>query len=251
MLYLAQVFVFRGFLKTSHSALNGQVIRGRIFQRHNPQSSIENCLKSTKNSPNTSFSNVFVLPTTVRWFLYRKYTFVHLTLSILNFLIQIIILRKWFRTKQRNPNMTTEKGAYLFLVTKRWQQDNRDTQPNPIPATYSTWDGVFGLFLCLFVFVDEEGTLSSLQSQVWCCPAGQKTPDRQFSSQPHMSNSTNAQLCKHYHGKLGIISMGYFCTFENPVGASAHFDPKIQALFNVICRWTIYMDLNGGALTWL
>ena len=150
MLYLAQVFVFQGFLKTSHSALNGQVIRGRIFQRHNPQSSIENCLKSTKNSPNTSFSNVFVLPTTVRWFLYRKYTFVHLTLSILNFLIQIIILRKWFRTKQRNPNMTTEKGAYLFLVTKRWQQDNRDTQPNPIPATYSTWDGVFGLF---FMFV--------------------------------------------------------------------------------------------------
>ena len=54
MLYLAQVFVFRGFLKTSHSALNGQVIREGIFQRHGLQSSIENCLKSTNNSQNAS-----------------------------------------------------------------------------------------------------------------------------------------------------------------------------------------------------
>ena len=54
-LYLAQVFVFRGFLKTSHSALNGQVIREGIFQRHGLQSSIENCLKSTNNSQNAFF----------------------------------------------------------------------------------------------------------------------------------------------------------------------------------------------------
>ena len=48
--FFFRVFVFWGFQKTLHLALNGQVIRGRIFQTQSRQSSIEKCLKSTKFS---------------------------------------------------------------------------------------------------------------------------------------------------------------------------------------------------------
>ena len=80
---------------------------------------------------------------------------------------------------------------------------------------------------------------------MWCCPVGEKTLDRQFWPEPHMSNSTNVQLSKHYQRELGIIGVGLFLPFENYVGAGSNVEqPKSLVLFNVIC--ILMKDLHGA-----
>ena len=64
-------------------------------------------------------------------------------------------------------------------------------------------------------------------------------------AEPHMSNSTNVQLSKHYQRELGIIGVGLFLPFENYVGAGSNVEqPKSLVLFNVIC--ILMKDLHGA-----